>query len=104
MFAPAACVRERLPEQSKVLTCKNKENKENAILGLDNLDEETKITFYPSVNKNKYLEFEADYGATIILTTSSMTASKAVEKMYLEVEDIDFKGKSFRRDICKFKI
>ena len=89
---------------SLVLTCKNKENKENAILGLDNLDEETKITFYPSVNKNKYLEFEADYGATIILTTSSMTASKAVEKMYLEAEDIAFKGKFFRRDICKFKI
>ena len=89
---------------SLVLTCKNKENTENAILGLDNLNEETKITFYPSVIKNKYLEFEATYGANIILTTSGVTASIAVDQMYLEAEDIDFKGKSFRRDICKFKI
>ena len=68
------------------------------------MDEETKITFYPSVNKNKYLEFEAEYGANIILTTSGVTVSKAVDKMYLEAEDIEFKGKFFRRDICKFKI
>ena len=68
------------------------------------MNEETKITFYPSVIKNKYLEFEATYGANIILTTSGVTASKAVDKMYLEAEDIEFKGKYFRRDICKFKI
>lgn len=89
---------------SLVLNCKNKENVENAILGLDNLDEETSINFYPTVNKNRYLEFEANYGAVLVLTTSGVTASKAVEKMYSEASDIDFKGKHYRKDICKFKI
>ena len=89
---------------SLVLTCKNKENVENAIMGLDKLDEETKATFYPNVNKNKYLEYEANNGPNIILTTSGTTVAKAVEKMYEEAEEIEFKGKSYRRDICKFKI
>lgn len=89
---------------SLVLTCKNKENVENAIMGLDKLDEETKATFYPNVNKNKYLEYEANNGSNIILTTSGTTVAKAVEKMYEEAEEIEFKGKSYRRDICKFKI
>lgn len=89
---------------SLVLTCKNKENVENAIMGLEKLDEETKVTFYPNVNKNKYLEYEANNGSNIILTTSGTTVAKAVEKMYEEAEEIEFKGKSYRRDICKFKI
>lgn len=87
---------------SLVLTCKNKENVENAITGLDNLEEETALTFYPSVNKNKYLEFEANYGSVVILTSSGTTASKAVAKMYQEAEDIDFKGKHYRKDICNY--
>lgn len=89
---------------SLVLTCKNKDNVENTIKGLDNLEEETLLTFYPSVNKNKYLELEANYGSVVVLTSSGTTASKAVSKMYEEVEDIDFKGMHYRKDICKFKI
>mgnify|MGYP004646535259 CR=1 FL=1 len=87
---------------SLVLTCKNKENVENAIIGIDNLEEETSLTFYPSVNKNKYLEFEANYGSVVVLTSSGTTASKAVKKMYQEAEDIDFKGKHYRKDICNY--
>ncbi len=89
---------------SLVLNCKNKENEENVIFGLDNLAEETSVNFYPTVRKNRYLELEANYGAVLVLTTSGLTASTAVEKMYSEASDIDFKGKHYRKDICKFKI
>ena len=34
---------------SLVLNCKNKQNIENIINGLDNLDDDTNIVFYPSV-------------------------------------------------------
>ena len=56
-----------------VFTCKNKENKENIIYGLDNLDEETKISFNPTVKKNRYLELEAENGTVLSLTTIART-------------------------------
>ena len=73
-----------------VLTCKNKENKENIIDGLDLIDEDTKIVFYPNVKKNRYLELEADTGAVLSLTSIAATASSAVKKMYEEAESIKF--------------
>ncbi len=88
---------------SLVLTCKNKNNKENVIQGLDSIDEETKVVFYPAVTKNRYLEFEAHQGAVLSLTTASATASGAVKKMYEEAGDISFESVYFRKDICKMK-
>ena len=88
---------------SLVLTCKNKENKENTIQGLDTIDDNTVLSFYPSVKKNKYLELEADYGADLVLTTLASTPSRAVSKMYEEAECISFSGMYYRRDICNFK-
>ena len=86
---------------SLVINCKNKDNKENIIKGLDNIDENALVTFYPNVNKNKYLEWEASTGANIVLTCSASSLAKAVEKVYREVLDIDFSGISYRKDICK---
>ncbi len=84
-----------------VLTCKNKENKENIIDGLDLIDEDTKIVFYPNVKKNRYLELEADTGAVLSLTSIAATASSAVKKMYEEAESIKFDSINYRKDICK---
>ncbi len=89
---------------SLVLTCRNKNNKENIIQGLDNVDDETVVIFYPSVSKNRYLEYEANEGAVLSLTTTSGTAARAVSRMYDEAEDISFESVYYRKDICKLKI
>lgn len=84
---------------SLVLTCKNKENNENVISGLDLLDENTKISFSPYVRKNKYLEYEASTGPVLVLTTTGRTVTSAIDKMYLEAGEINFKGLYYRKDI-----
>ncbi len=86
---------------SLVCTCTNKENSENIIEGLDKLDEETLTAFYPSVNKNRYLEYEAENGSVLLLTAVARTSSSATSKVYSEVENLNFKGISYRKDICK---
>lgn len=84
-----------------VLNCKNKENTENVIEGLDNLDEETKVSYFPIVNRNKYLEYEAQNGAVLALTSIAKTVSSASEKVYSEASEINFKGKFYRKDITR---
>lgn len=85
---------------SLVLSCKNKENKSNSISGLDLLDEDTVITYYPSVEKNRYMEYEANSGSVLVLTTKASTVNSASKKMYAEAAEISFKGQYYRRDIC----
>ncbi len=84
---------------SLVLTCKNKENTENSVKGLDLLDEDTRVSFYPSVSKNKYLEYEAVNGSVLVLTTTGRTVTSSVDKMYSEAREIEFNGMYYRRDI-----
>ena len=86
---------------SLVLNNKNKNNNENIINGLEKLDENTIVSFYPSVTKNKYLEFEAPNGPVIVITSSSSSLAKAADKVYIEANDIDFSGIFYRKDICK---
>ena len=90
-----------LAATSLVLTCKNKENIQNTIEGLDMLEEQTIVSFWPSVTKNKYLEFEANTGGVLVLTALTRTPSTSREKVYEEAECIKFKGLSYRKDICK---
>lgn len=89
---------------SLVLVDKNKQNKENVITGLDNLDEETLVTYYPDVAKNRYLEYEANTGSVLVLTASASTSSRAVERVYSEAQEINFSGISYRKDICRPKL
>ncbi len=85
---------------SLVLTCKNRKNVENAIVGLEECDDYD-YAFYPTVNKNRYLEFEAQNGSVMLLTTTGSTVSSATSKVYDEVKNITFDGISYRKDICK---
>jgi len=85
---------------SLVLMCKNNSNIENTIDGLDLL-EDCKISFYNNVRKNRYLEYEVEKGAAIVLTNIASTASSAAKKVYDNVESINFKGMYYRKDICK---
>ena len=89
---------------SVVLTNKNKNNVENIITGLDNLQDDTITSFYPNTRKNKYLELEANSGQVMIITSSASTYAKASDKVYKEVKDIHFNGISYRKDICKTTI
>lgn len=86
---------------SIVLTCKNKDNKENIINGLELLDEETLVSFAPTVVKNRYLEYEASFGANIVLTSTANTNTKSAQKVYEEAANIDFNGIYYRKDICR---
>ena len=86
---------------SLVLVCKNKNSMQNAILGLDVIDESSDVAFYPSIRKNRYLEYEAVNGPVMNLTTTAATVSKSISMAYDEVDNIKFEGMFFRKDICK---
>lgn len=84
---------------SVVLLNKNKENSENILAGLELLDSD--VVFFPTVKKNRYLEYEANNGPVLVLSNYSSTISSAVKKVYEDAESINFNGVYFRKDICK---
>ena len=86
---------------SAVLTCKNKNNNANIISGMDMLDETTLLSFYPSVRKNKYLEFEANHGPVCSITCSASAITSAVTKLKNEMECINFEAKVYRPEIFR---
>lgn len=90
-----------LSATSLVLVCKNSINNQNVIENLDLLDDETKISYYSQVTKNKYLEFEANQGSVMVLSTFARTVSSSLVKLYEQAEKVKFKGLSYRKDICK---
>ena len=87
-----------------VIHCNNKENNENIIDGIELLEDETFFAYSPKISKNKYLEFEATNGEVLFISTSAPSVTSAVKKLYNEVENINFKGKYIRKDICKLNI
>ena len=86
---------------SVVLQCTNQENNENVINGLEKVDENIIISLSENVNKNKYLEYEADFGSVAVFTAIKGTVSSAAKLVYDEIKNIDFKGLKYRKDICK---
>ena len=86
---------------SLFLLCKNKNSLQNAILCLDVIDESSDVAFYPSIRKNRYLEYEAVNGPVMNITTTAATVSKSISMVYDEVDNIKFEGMFFRKDICK---
>ena len=86
---------------SVVLKCNNKINNENIIKGLDAVDDNVIISFYPTVKKNRYLEYEAENGSAIVLTVKAATLTRAVNTVYSELKEVHFNGMSYRKDICK---
>ncbi len=87
-----------------VLHCNNKENIENIIEGIDLLEDDTFYAYTPRIRKNKYLEYEAINGEVLFISTSASSVTSAVKKLYNEAENINFKGKYLRKDICKLNI
>ena len=67
-----------LSATSIVLVCKNAQNNQNVIENIDSLDDETMYSIYPNVNKNKYLEFEANQGPVMVLSSIARTYNTTV--------------------------
>ena len=86
---------------SLVLKNKNKTNIENVITGIENLEEDTLFCLYPTVKKNKYLEYEAETGNVATLTCVANSVARASEKVYSEANEINFNGIFYRKDICR---
>lgn len=84
---------------SVVLCCNHKDSKENSVQGLDLVD--SNITFYPSVIKNRYLEYEAQSGPVLILTSLARTLTSSTSKVYDDIDHVSYQGLYYRKDICK---
>ena len=97
---------ERIPQKdesavSLVLNCNYRDNKDNPVLGIDELSEDIKYSFYPSVRKNKYMEYCASYGSVVVITAISGNITKSSAKIYEEAKSVKFNGLYYRKDICK---
>ncbi len=86
---------------SVVLCCKNRENSQNIIDNIDNVDENIILSYTNNVHKNKYLELEAQTGPAIVFTSVSRTHASASKKVYDEIKEVTFSGMTYRKDICK---
>ena len=87
-----------LKDQNALSVVLSARNNDEIIEGLKNLDEDTLVSFY-NINKNKYLEYETQKGKVLNLTVLAGTISRGREKLYKEVEDINFTSKTYRKDI-----
>jgi phosphoribosylamine--glycine ligase len=89
---------------SIVLTNKNTKNQENAIKGLELINDSSSISFYSGIQKNRYLEYEAQDGNVLVISSKGNTIRHAAENAYSDAKIIDFLGKTYRTDICKINI
>ena len=74
--------------------------KNEIIYGLENLQEDT-FAVHINTRQNDYTEYEVQGGRALVLMTAAKTISRAVQKLYSEVDALEFKGKTYRKDICK---
>lgn len=73
-------------------------SKEKIIKGLDDLDENTKVSHF-NTHKNQYLEYETTGGRTLVLTRTARVLSRAIEDLYEELSVVNFDGMKYRKDI-----
>ena len=74
--------------------------KENSIInGLDSI-EDSQINHFDT-KLNSYLEYETPKGKTLTLTASAKTLQRAKIKLYSDIEQINFNGMQYRKDICE---
>lgn len=74
--------------------------KNEVIAGLDDLQDSTHVA-HINTKRNEYTEYETLGGRALVLTTTAKTLSRAAEHLYDEIDAIDFRGKTYRKDICK---
>lgn len=74
--------------------------KNEVIEGLDNIQENTFVG-HINTKQNEYTEYETLGDRTIVLTSVAKTMGRASSNLYDDIEEIEFKGKTYRKDICK---
>lgn len=75
--------------------------KNSVIEGLDELHDDTMVA-HLNTKRNEYLEYETLGNAALVVTRKAKTLSRAKDSLYEELEFIEFEGKKYRKDICKF--
>ncbi len=73
--------------------------KDDVITGLD-LADDIDINHF-NTQRNKYFEYLTSGGRSLVLTKTSSTLSRARELLYENIDVINFRGKKYRKDICK---
>ena len=53
-----------------------------------------------ATGRNEYLEWLTNKGRTLVVTATAATLTSAKEKLYENIDVIDFKNKKYRTDIC----
>ena len=86
---------------SVILSCKHTNNTENVITGIDEIDDNILTSFYSSIIKNKYFEYEVQQGLNIAITAVARTSSSATKLVYKNIKLMNFRGMNYRKDICK---
>ena len=81
---------------ASLVICATKEGE--TINGLSNLDFDTQVSHFKTKKINDS-EYETIKGRSIILTRKARVASKAIEDLYAEAEEIKFSGIKYRKDI-----
>ena len=90
-----------LSENAAVSCVVSAQSKGKIINGLD-LIEDSQINHF-NTHKNSYLEYETLKGKALTLTASAKTLNRAKKKLYADIEQINFDGKKYRKDICSDK-
>ena len=57
-------------------------------------------SFYSSVSKNKYFEYEVQQGQNLVLTSMASTVTSAAKSVYENIKHINYRGINYRKDIC----
>jgi phosphoribosylamine-glycine ligase len=76
--------------------------KNEVIQGLDTLQEDTFVG-HLNTKQNEYTEFETQGDRALVLTTKGKTLGLAAKKLYDEVDAIEFRGKTYRKDLCRVR-
>ncbi len=69
------------------------------ITGLDTVEENV-IVDHINTKQNEYTEFEVLGDRALVLSTTAKTLGRAARNLYEEAENIEFRGKHYRKDIC----
>ena len=74
--------------------------KNEIIQGLEHLQDDTLLA-HINTKQNEYTEFETLGDRVLVMTTTAKTMSRAASNLYNEIDAIEFRGKHYRKDICK---
>lgn len=79
------------------------QSKGDVIEGLDDIQDNVYVN-HINTKQNEYTEFETQGDRTLVVTAVAKTMSRAMSNLSDEVMNIDFKGKTYRKDLCNVPV